>query len=129
MGCAFCESCFLSMRVEKRRHVVDLQIQVIDRQHEIMSGKCPVLGERVRGTFPRSVTSSKQCGDNVAAYAALLYYQGKMSFESTFTILNALGVPISPATVCSKIMDLPKRPSVQRSMVIFWVSSWLQPPR
>ena len=118
MGCAFRESCFPSMRVEKRCHVVDLQIQVIDMQHEVMSGKCPVWGERLCGTFPRSITSSKQYGDNVAAYDALLYYQGKMSFESASTILNALDVPFSPDTVCGKIMDLPKHPSVQRSMAI-----------
>ena len=116
--CAFRESCFPSLRVAKRRHVVALQIQVIDMRHEVMSGKCPVLGERLCGTFPRSVTSSKQYGDNVAAYAALLYYQGKMSFESSSTILNSLGVSISPATVCARIMDLPKRPSLQRGMAI-----------
>ena len=78
------------MRVAERRHVVDLKIQVIDIQHEVMSGRCPVLGERLCGTFPRSVTSSKQYGDTVVAYAALLYYQGKMSFESASTILNSL---------------------------------------
>ena len=118
MGCAFRESCFPSMRVAERRHVVDLKIQVVDMQHEVMSGKCPVLGERLCATFPRSVTSSKQYGDTVAAYAALLYYQGKTSFESASTILNSLGVLISPSTVCARIMDLPKRPSVQRSMAI-----------
>lgn len=116
--CAFREGCFSSMTRQERRHVVDLQIRVIDTQHETMTGKCPVSWERLCGIFPESVTSSKQYGKNVSAYASLLYYRGNMSYETTTEILNEMGVPISTATVYSKLAELAHQPSVQRALNI-----------
>ena len=118
MECAFREECFPSMVKKELRHVVDLQISVIDTQHKTMTGQCPISGENLCGIFPPSVTASKQYGENLLAYAALLYYRGNLAYETIAEILNELGIPISASSVCSRIAELPRCPSVQRSLGI-----------
>ena len=118
MECAFRENCFSSMVSKDCRHVVDFQISVINTQHNAMGGQCPLSGEYLRGVFPPSVTASKQYGENLLAYAALLYYRGNLSHEAVAEVLTELGIPISTSTVYSRLDELARHLSVQRSLGI-----------
>ena len=106
-ACAGCphEGECISSSQSATRNVVDIEIKTTVTAHYTESYTCPLQNNKIlSGTFPESVTSSMQYGNNVNALAIALNTEGMMSINRTHDILNSvLGLPISTGTVAALV--------------------------
>ena len=113
---AQCENCPLklqctSFKVAKTRYEYDIVLETKLTCHKQMTCLCPNRNnEKLTGTFPKSITSSMQYGDNLKAFVVTLNVSGMIAIKRLHDILKAtFNIPISTGSINNILASMSKK--------------------
>ncbi|MBI9015607.1 MAG: IS66 family transposase [Clostridiales bacterium] len=108
-----CEDCpnklrCTSFKVAATRYEYDIVLETKLTCHKQMACSCPNLNnEKISGTFPKSIKSSMQYGDNLRAFVVTLNASGMIAIKRLHDILKAtFSIPISTGSINNIIASM-----------------------
>ena len=111
-----CEGCpnklqCTSFKVAATRYECDIVLETKLTCHKQMVCLCPMQNnERITGTFPESIKSTMQYGDNLRAFVVTLNTSGMIATKRLHDILKAtFNVPISTGSINNMIASMDEK--------------------
>ena len=108
-----CEGCpnklqCTSFRVASTRYEYDIVLETKLTCHKQMACSCPNQNnKKITGTFPESIKSSMQYGDNLRAFVVTLNASGMIAIKRLHDILKAtFNIPISTGSINNMIVSM-----------------------
>ena len=100
-GCPHYEKCRAAARLKEIRYVIDAVVDVDITAHKLLSvPRCIKCGCEKTGSFPDSVSSNIQYGENLESLVVTLNTVGAVSVNRTHEILGGVfNIPISTGTI------------------------------
>lgn len=109
-GCPHRSSC-TSFNVAATRYEYDIVLETKLTCHKQMACSCPIQNnEKLSGTFPDSIMSSMQYGNNLRAFVVTLNTSGMIAIQRLHDILKAtFGIPISTGAINNMIASMTEK--------------------
>lgn len=108
-----CEACpnklqCTSFKVAATRYECDIVLETKLTCHKQMACLCPMQNnEKITGSFPESIKSTMQYGDNLKAFVVTLNTSGMIAINRLHDILKAtFNIPISTGSINSMIASM-----------------------
>lgn len=107
-SCLKQQECASLFKVSSTRYEYDIMLESKLFCHKQYACKCPMQdNKRIKGTFPDSIKSSMQYGDNLRAFVVTLNTSGMIAIKRLHDILEGtFNIPISTGTISNMISSM-----------------------